>query len=497
MSKQKKNAAPRPEKASGAKRRWFAAPADGGRVFYNGLFASAITVAAVALAVLINLVVGAIPAKYTEFDLSAAGLYTLDDSSVELVRGLEQDVVIYYLCETGSEDTLVTRLLDRYATESSHLTWEQKDPAVYPTFAAQYDAQNASVGSLIVVAGERSTVLDEYELYEYDYSDYYTTGSYDLKFNGEGKITAAIYRLTSGAQSQAYYTTNHGELGVSDTLASALEQQNIAVSGISLLNSAIPEDCALLIVNYPTSDFAGEDGLVDEMSQLREYLEGGGKLLLLTDAGVSTPNLDALMEEFGLSRVEGLVVEGDANYSLYGYDYYLLPSYGTPTESTALDGVDTASPVLLRMAQGIRQAEVDGVVSEALLTTSDAAYSKAAGYAMTTADREDGDLDGPFTLAAYAVNDATSAEVIWIGCGYVDDESIYTAVPGNRTFLLGCAASLTGQSSSILIEGKSLSEDRLTIPSGTASTLGLVFVIVVPAALLVTGAAVTIARRRR
>lgn len=485
------------KKPAGEKKKWFAAPADGGRVFYNGLFASAITAAAVALVVLVNLVAGAIPTKYTEFDLSEAGLYTLDDSSVELVRALEQDVTLYYLCETGGEDALVTRLLDRYAAESSRLTWQQKDPAVYPTFAAQYGAQNASAGSLIVEAGERSAVLDESELYEYDYSNYYTTGTYDLKFNGEAQITAAIYRLTSGAQSAAYYTTNHGELGVSDTLASALEKQNIAVSGLSLLNSAIPEDCALLIVNCPASDFSGAGSLVDEIGQLREYLAAGGKLLVLTDASVSTPNLDALLQEFGLSRVEGLVVEGDAGHSLYGYDYYLLPDYGTPSESTALDGVDAASPVLLRMAQGIRQEEVDDVLSEALLTTSDVAYSKTAGYEMETTDREEGDLDGPFTLAAYAVNDRTNAEVIWVGCGYVDDESLYSAASGNRTFLLGCAASLTGQSSSILIESKALEADRLTIPSGTASTLGLVFVILLPAALLVTGAAVTIARRRR
>lgn len=485
------------KKPAGEKKKWFAAPADGGRVFYNGLFASAITAAAVALVVLVNLVAGAIPAKYTEFDLSEAGLYTLDDSSVELVRALEQDVTLYYLCETGGEDALVTRLLDRYAAESSRLTWQQKDPAVYPTFAAQYGAQNASAGSLIVEAGERSAVLDESELYEYDYSNYYTTGTYDLKFNGEAQITAAIYRLTSGAQSAAYYTTNHGELGVSDTLASALEKQNIAVSGLSLLNSAIPEDCALLIVNCPASDFSGAGSLVDEIGQLREYLAAGGKLLVLTDASVSTPNLDALLQEFGLSRVEGLVVESDAGHSLYGYNYYLLPDYGTPSESTALDGVDAVSPVLLRMAQGIRQEEVDDVLSEALLTTSDVAYSKTAGYEMETTDREEGDLDGPFTLAAYAVNDRTNAEVIWVGCGYVDDESLYSAAPGNRTFLLGCAASLTGQSSSILIESKALEADRLTIPSGTASTLGLVFVILLPAALLVTGAAVTIARRRR
>ena len=33
-----------------------------------------------------------------------------------------------------------------------------------------------------------------------------------------------------------------------------------------------------------------------------------------------------------------------------------------------------------------------------LLTTSDAAFSKLAGYDMTTYEKEEGDIDGPFSL---------------------------------------------------------------------------------------------------
>ena len=120
---------------------------------------------------------GGHPEKYTEFDLSAAKMYTLGDSSRQLMQSLDQDVTVYYLCETGSEDAIITKLLDHYADESGHFHWEQKDPALYPTFAAQYGAENASTGSLIVVSGENSEVLNAAELYEYDYSDYYTTGA--------------------------------------------------------------------------------------------------------------------------------------------------------------------------------------------------------------------------------------------------------------------------------------------------------------------------------
>ena len=78
----------------------------------SGIYAASFTVLAILLAVLLNLIVRAVPAKYTEFDLSEAGLYSLSDSSKEIARGLTQDVNIYYLAETGSEDAILTKLLD-------------------------------------------------------------------------------------------------------------------------------------------------------------------------------------------------------------------------------------------------------------------------------------------------------------------------------------------------------------------------------------------------
>ena len=243
----------------------------------SGIYAASFTVLAILLAVLLNLIVRAVPAKYTEFDLSEAGLYSLSDSSKEIARGLTQDVSIYYLAETGSEDAILTKLLDRYASESSHIRWERKDPAVYPTFAAQYGVQSAENGSLILVSGEKSVVLEASDLYDYDYSDYYATGSYSVPFGGENKLTAAIYRVTSGETLHTYYTTNHGEQALTDTLIDALEGQNLAVSPLDLLTDAIPDDCDLLIVNTPQQDFAAAGSLVGERAAPRAPPKNGGR----------------------------------------------------------------------------------------------------------------------------------------------------------------------------------------------------------------------------
>lgn len=465
-----------------------------GKVFRSGVYSTAILAAAIVLAVLLNLLVGALPKKYTEFDLSEAKMYTLGDSSKKLVQSLDQDVTVYYLCETGSEDAILTKLLDHYADESSHFRWEQKDPAIYPTFAAQYGASDVSTGSLIVVSGENNVVLDAADLYEYDYSDYYTTGSANVTFGGEKQITSAIYKLTAAEETHAYYTTNHGEQALTSSLTEALEAQNITAQPLDLLTSTIPDDCDLLIINDPTSDFAS-DGLVDEISQLQTYLENGGRVLLTTNGYDETPNLDAVMAQFGLAREAGLVVEGDSSHALYGYPYSLFPDYGTTDESTALDGVNRSTHVMLSVAQGITITETDGVTAESLLNTSGDAYSKLNFDTSSTTDKESGDTDGPFSLAVWARNETTGAEVIWIGCPNMDNEQLYQSIPGNLTFLQGCAASMVGQD--ILIDTKALEASPITIPASTATTLGLVFVFVLPAVVLIAGAVVVLVRRRK
>ena len=446
-----------------------------GKVFRSGVYSTAILAAAILLAVLVNLVVRALPSKYTEFDLSEAKMYTLGDSSVQLAQSLQQDMTIYYLCETGSEDAIITKLLDHYAAESSHIHWEQKDPTLYPTFAAQYGAENASTGSLIVTSGEDSVVLDAADLYEYDYSDYYTTGSANVTFGGEKQITAAIYKLTGGDARVAYYTTNHGEQALTSSLTEALNAQNITLQPLDLLTSEIPEDCSLLIINAPTSDLASDDGLVDEASMLQNYLNEGGKMLLTTN----------------------IVVEGDSGHSLYGYPYSLFPDYGATEESAALNGVNKDTHVMLSVAQGLVLTETEDVTAEPLLNTSEQSYSKQDVNNAATTEKEGGDTDGPFTLAAWACNDNTGAEVIWIGCPNVDNEQVYQYIPGNCTFLQGCAVSLAGDDSGLLIDTKALEAEPITVAALQATTLGLVLVFILPAAVLVAGAVVVLLRRRR
>ena len=254
------------------------------RALGAGAYASVLGAIVLVVVILVNLVVQAIPTKYTEFDISNTGLFTLSETTVSMLKSLDKDVTAYYLGETGGEDANLTRLLDRYAGESSHFRWEQRDPALYPTFAAQYDAQDASNGSVILVCGENHAVVDSADLYEYDYSSYYTTGSVDMRFNAENALTTAVAQVTRDASYTAYQLTGHGEAELGSDFTEVLTNAGVTLESLSLTTSAVPEDAAALILNAPQADLSEQD-----VDALRSYLDGGGRLLVTTSLLADTP----------------------------------------------------------------------------------------------------------------------------------------------------------------------------------------------------------------
>ncbi|MCI2046829.1 MAG: GldG family protein [Faecalibacterium sp.] len=480
------------------------------RVFHNGAYASILTVLAIAIAIVLGLIVDALPSKYTEFDLSAAGALTLGDTTKEILSGLDSDVTAYYLVQSGQEDSLVKKLLTRYAETSSHFKWQQVDPTVKPNFAKEHDAESATQGSVILSSGDENHLISFTDLYP-DYASYAQGYADSYSFDGENAITTAIYQVTSGESSMAYYTTNHGETALSSDLLSSLKSQNIKTDALSLLTSdVIPDDCDLLIVNCPQSDFTGAEG-TNEIALLKDYLAGGGKLLLFTDAQYPTPNLDGVMAEYGLSRVAGVVLESDSNNYLpdtYASNYLNLtgmmcplPTLNTTGESGIADGLSSGSTAFLApLPQGIAIASdlPSHIVAESLLTTSQDSYSKAAGYEMKTTAKEDGDTDGPLNLAVWANDSDSGAEVVWCGCGFFTDSTVNTIVNGgNSKLVLACAAQMTDQNSGTLVAAKSLEGDTLTVSAGNVLVWAFVFLAVIPLGLIVFGVVVTILRRRK
>lgn len=61
-----------------------------------------------------------------------------------------------------------------------------------------------------------------------------------------------------------------------------------------------------------------------------------------------------------------------------------------------------------------------------MLTTSGEAFSKLSGYNMTTYEKEEGDIDGPFALAVAVtetLDDGGETELIWVSSAYLLDDA--------------------------------------------------------------------------
>ena len=84
------------------------------------------------------------------------------------------------------------------------------------------------------------------------------------------------------------------------------------------------------------------------------------------------------------------------------------------------------------IAQGLVVSEdADNVVE--VLTTSDEAFSKAAGYDLTTYEKEDGDTDGPFALAV-SIACENEGQIVWFSsAAYLED--MYNALSSGAMWI--------------------------------------------------------------
>ena len=292
-----------------------------------------VAAAAIVIAIIVaaNALVRALPAQWTQFDTTSSQLFSISDQTESIVGSLETPVTIHWIVQSGQEDATLETLLERYQALSENLTVEKVDPVVSPTFLEQYDVGSVYNNSLIVESEARYRYVDYYDIYEYDYTNYYTTGSVDMNFAGEGAITSAVSYVVNDDLPKVYTLTGHGEGSLSSDFQSAAEQDNMEFEELSLLSAeTVPEDADCVLILAPQSDIADV-----ELTALQAYLDGGGRLLLITDPpqeGAELTNLETLMAGYGVHAVDGIVVEEDqANYAM-GLPYTVTREVSTVTD---------------------------------------------------------------------------------------------------------------------------------------------------------------------
>ena len=457
----------------------------------GGAYSAAVTAVVLAILIAVNVFVSAMPSGATEYDISASKLYSVTSNTKSVVNALTEDVTIYWIVQADEEDDVIGKLLDRYESLSDHITVEKRNPDVYPTFAEQYTDGTVYNNSLVVECGDRSRYIGYEDIYLTDASMY--SYSYSTSFDGEGAITSAIDYVTNPDQPMVYTLTGHGEEDMPATFADSLEKENITVEDLSLLNTAeIPEDVACLIVYAPQSDISEA-----ERDTLASYVAGGGRLLVMAGPveAAGLPNFYSLLEPYGVTAAEGIVVEEDQNHYVYPSPVALMPDLAESDVTAPL--LEEGYYVIVPLAAGLTVGENTTSASvTSLLTTSEASFSKPAGYDMATYEKEDGDIDGPFALAVDIACDS-GGELIWVSSSaYLDDMYNAYSSGANVNFTMNALSQLIGESETLSIRTKSLNYNYLTISDSVSGLLQVVMIGLIPLAFLGTGIILVVRRRR-
>lgn len=469
------------------------------RALKVGSYTVAVCLAAIVVVVLLNLLVSQIPSNLTQLDVTQEGLFTLSEQTEQIVSTLDQDVTIYLIAETGSEDQTILELLERYEALNSHIQIVRRDPVLYPAFLSQYtdNPDQVSANSLVVESALRSTLVDNSEIYLYSYSYYYYYQYIsDSQFAGENALTTAIDYVTTSHLPTIYQLTGHGETAISDTLAGYIDGDNMALKDLSLLSEeSVPEDADCLLINAPATDLSTE-----EAQLLADYLERGGSLLLLSDYTiVNCPNLLSVLSDYGMEPEPGLILEGSSSHC-YRYRNYLLPELQNTDITQAL--YEAGYQVFMPNSHGIRQtANVrNGIELTTLLQTSDKSYTKQDVENLGTGEKEDGDRSGPFAvgMSAKEDHDDVTTQIVWLGSTSLTDESIDALVSGSDSdLLLGALGWMCQRENSISIHSKSLNVSYLTMDDAAANLWSVLLIVIVPAILLITGSIILMRRRKR
>ena len=463
----------------------------------NGSYSMVISAIFIAVIVVINMIVNAVPSKYSEIDVSDQKIFSIGDQTEKFLKKLEKDVTIYQVAASGSEDETIKKLLQKYEDASDHITVEQKDPVVNPKFTSEYTDEQLTSNSLIVECGERSKIVDYNDIYEtsidYNTYSYNTTG-----FDGEGQITGAISYVTSEDLPILYTLDGHGEKELDSVIREDIEKANMEIKTLNLLTEeSVPEDAACLMINSPSSDITGE-----EKDAILSYLENGGKAMIFSDyTEEAMDNFDAVLENYGVERTEGIVIEEDAQHYAMQTPYYLVPTVNNAEPVTSF--FSSGYFVLAPYAQGIRKTDSvrDTVAIESILTTSDSAYSKV-NVKEESLEKTEEDIEGPFDIGVSiteTLDDEKETQIIYYSTANIMDSQINKAAAGGNEQMI--MESLNWMCSSegnetISIPSKSLEISRLTLTAYDVSFWKICVMGLIPGFFLIAGFYIWLKRRK-
>ena len=462
------------------------------QVKYGG-YAALLTLAVIAALIMLNLIVGQFS---PQVDLTYSKIFSLSEQTLQVLETVKTPVRFYGLWRVGEENPDVINVINLYLSKNRNLSLETIDPDRNPGFMLKYDRERQGIqrGSLIVEGEKGFKIIAPGDFYEYAQSQ--SGGSSVTAVAIERRITNALIFAGTGTTPVIYEINGHGETPISAYgMQDTVERENFTLKSLNLFVAAIPSDASALILNNPQRDLADA-----EVDKLLNYLERGGRLLVMANYGIrELSGLNEVLASYGLGFMYGIVRETDL--------YYIAMDASTEWpdlldhEITRPLADKTKTPVILAdaMALSLSDTKRRTVGITPLMVTSSGAFLRT-NLDEGSAVKVPADISGPLILGAavtdpeWIQNNEPQTRIVAIGCGYLLDFAAM-GLDANRDLFMNSLTWLEDRPETISVRSKSLFILPLRMNMLQIIIFGALFIFVIPAAFFISGL-VTWLRRR-
>lgn len=424
------------------------------------------------------------------WDLTAAQQYSLSDQTRRVLESLESPISVLVFAREEEFPRFRDRL-DEYDYVSPQVTVEYVDVDKNPVRARQFEVQSYG------------TIIFDYE------------GRVErVVSDSEQELTNALIKAVEGEERTVYFVQGHGERDPNNddrdgysAVREALRLDNFGVETMVIaLTGEVPADATAVIVAGPSTDL-----LPAEAELLRNYLEQGGKVLLMldppeSDGDIPQPNLAALAADWGIELGNDIVVDASGVGQLLGTDATVPVAAAYPPHAiTENFGVLTAFP----LARSVRPIAggTSGRIPEILIETGPRSWAEADLTELATGEvelNEDaGDVSGPVPIAvtvSQTVNDGTTPPDAGTAAAETPTETRLAifgdsdfasngavGIQGNRDLILNTVNWLAQQDNLIAIRPREPEDRRITLTADQQVRITWLSLLMVPGIILATG----------
>ena len=474
------------------------------RVRY-GTFSTLMIVAVFAILIIVNLIASRLDLS---FDMTVDDNFSISVQTRDILAQINQDVTIYVLTRTGDEAHILEEFVGRltfreilreYAAASRHVRIDYIDPFIHPRFAHRFsdEGQDLPMNTVIVESGSRFRVLTPSEMVTIDF-DMQRFQQFVRSIDIEPQLTNAINYVTAEDTPVIYLLTGYNEFGIPESLAQQIMMANYEIEFLEILTEDIPDDCTILLVTQPSRDWTESTA-----EKVREYLNGGGRALFIVDNFfVDTPNLNGVLESFGVNVGHYLVIEGNPR-NFIRHPSQILPNLTEHEINMSI--IERGHRPFLQYSSGVETLPTrrHSIHIEPLLVTTADAYGQMELDPESPLVRSEGDVDGPIDVAV-AITDSIFhnnveqvTKLVVVASSIKADDQLNAITSGaNFLFLVSSLDWLQGREESIFImprAPRTLSQVSMT--QQQMSMLTFLSIVVVPGSIIVFGLIVWLRRR--